>query len=224
MTAAAMSVRAQLILCLQSHAVVWSLWLALSILPLLPWLHTVFHGREAVGVSVDGSHRPILVALQVLFPPRGPLLVVSLDVEVCEESNQGNHVSNLEIQPPEREGTWPDDPTARLDDCQHKLDQLPLSNILFPPEVGSHGRDRGQTIVRVHEDVDEAVERRTKIRMAAGNPVHHKPPDVEHGSMVVDMEDGDLVVVLAKDEEKGVHEFYELGEVVPPEDTDDLHI
>lgn len=60
--------------------------------------------------------------------------------------------------------------------------------------------------------------------MAAGNPVHHKPPDVEHGSMVVDMEHGDLVVVLAKDEEKGVHEFDEFGEVVPPEDADDLHI
>lgn len=149
-----------------------------SILPLLPWLHTVFQGREAVGVSVDGSHRPILVALQVLFPPRGPFLVVSLNVEVCEESNQGNHVSNLEIQPPEGEGARPDDSTGRLDDCQHKLHQLPLGDVLFPPEVGTHGRDRGQSVVGVHEDVDEAVEGCTKIRMAAGNPVHHKPPDV----------------------------------------------
>lgn len=47
---------------------------------------------------------------------------IYLNVEVCEESNQGNHVSNLEEQPPEREGAWPEDPTARLDDCQHKLD------------------------------------------------------------------------------------------------------
>lgn len=196
----------------------------MSILSLLPGLHAVFQGREAVGVSVDGGHRPVLVALQVFFPPRGPFLVVSLNVEVCEESNQGDHVSNLEEQPPEREGAWPEDPAARLDDRQHKLDQLPLSDVLFPPEVGTHGRDGGQAIVRVHEDMDEAVECRTKIRMAAGNPVHHKPPDVEHGSVVVDMEHGDLVVVLAKDEEKGVHEFDEFGEVVPPEDADDLHI
>lgn len=187
MTAAVMSVRAQLILCLQSHAGGWRLRLGLSILPLLPRLHTVFQGSEAVAVSVDGSHGPVLVALQVLFPPRGPFLVVSLNVEVCEESDQGNHVSNLEIQPPEREGARPEDPTARLDDCQHELHQLPLSDVLFPPEVGAHGRDRGQSIVRVHEDVDETVERCTEIRMAAGNPVHHKPPDVEHGSMVVDM-------------------------------------
>lgn len=162
-TAAAMSVRAQVTLCLQSHAAVWRLRLGLSILSLLPGLHAVFQGREAVGVSVDGGHRPVLVALQVFFPPRGPFLVVSLNVEVCEESNQGNHVSNLEEQPPEREGAWPEDPAGRLDDCQHKLDQLPLSDVLFPPEVGTHGRDGGQTIVRVHEDMDEAVECRTKI-------------------------------------------------------------
>lgn len=36
------------------------------------------------------------------------------------------------------------------------------------------------------------------------------------------MEDCYLVVVLAEDEEEGVHEFYEFGEVVPPQDTDDL--
>lgn len=41
---------------------------------------------------------------------------------------------------------------------------------------------------------------------------------------MVDVQDRDLVVVLAQDEEEGVHKFYEFGEVVPPEDTDNLHI
>lgn len=111
-----------------------------------------------------------------------------------------------------------------MDDCQHKLKQLPLSDVLLPPEVWTHGRDRRQAIVRVHEDMDEAVKCGTKIRVAAGDPVHHKPPDVEHGGMVVDVEDGDLVVVFPQDEKEGVHELYELGEVVPPEDADNLHI
>lgn len=58
--------------------------------------------------------------------------------------------------------------------------------------------------------------------MAAGDPVHHEPPDVEHAGVVVHVQDRDLVVVLAEDEEEGVHELDELGEVVPPEHTDDL--
>lgn len=58
--------------------------------------------------------------------------------------------------------------------------------------------------------------------MAAGDPVHHEPPDVQHGGVVVDVQDRDLVVVLAQDEEEGVHELDEFGEVVPPEDTDNL--
>lgn len=195
-----------------------------SVLPLLPQLHIVFQGRKAVGVSVGSGQGPVLVVLQVLFPPRGPLLVVGLNVEVCEESNQRNHVSDLEIQPTERERTRPDDPAAGLYDCQHKLKQLPLSDVLLPPEVRTHGRDRRQTIVRVHEDVDEAVKCGTEIRVATGDPVHHEPPDVQHGGVVVHMQDRDLVVVLTQDEEEGVHELYEFGEVVPPEDTDNLHI
>lgn len=58
--------------------------------------------------------------------------------------------------------------------------------------------------------------------MATGDPVHDKPPDVQHGGVVVDVQDRDLVVVLAQDEEEGVHELDEFGEVVPPEDFDNL--
>lgn len=191
-----------------------------SVLTLLPRLHTVFQRRKAAGVAVHGRHGAVLV----FSPPGGPLLVVGLNIEVCEEGNQRNHVSNLEIQPTKREGARPDDPAAGLEDGQHKLYQLPLRDVLLPPEVRPHGRDGRQTVVRVHEDVDEAVKCGTKIRVATGDPVHHEPPDVEHGGVVVHMQDCDLVVVLAQDEEEGVHELNELGEVVPPEHADDLHV
>lgn len=72
--------------------------------------------------------------------------------------------------------------------------------------------------------MDEAVKCGTKIRVATGDPVHHKPPDVQHGGVVVDMQHGDLMVVLAQDEEEGVHELYQFGEIVPPQDTDYLHV
>lgn len=58
--------------------------------------------------------------------------------------------------------------------------------------------------------------------MAARNPVHDKPPDIQHASVVVDVEECDLVIILSQDEENGVHELDELGEVVPPQHVYDL--
>lgn len=61
-----------------------------------------------------------------------------------------------------------------------------------------------------------------RLTVAAGDPVHDKPPDVEHADVVVHVKKGHLVVVLPQDEEEGVHELQQLGEVVPPQDVDDL--
>lgn len=60
------------------------------------------------------------------------------------------------------------------------------------------------------------------LTMAAGDPVHDKPPDVQHAGVVVDVKNCDLVVILSEDEEEGVHELDELGEVIPPQDIYDL--
>lgn len=61
-----------------------------------------------------------------------------------------------------------------------------------------------------------------RLTVAAGDPVHDEPPDVEHADVVVDVKKRHLVVVLPQDEEEGVHELQQLGEVVPPQDVDDL--
>ena len=66
-----------------------------SVLTLLPRVHIVFQGRKAAGVAVYGRHVAVLVVLLVFSPPGGPLLVVGLNIDVCEEGNQRNHVSNL---------------------------------------------------------------------------------------------------------------------------------
>lgn len=47
----------------------------------------------------------------------------------------------------------------------------------------------------------------TWLTVAAGDPVHNEPPDIEHADVVVDMKKCDLVVVLPQDEEEGVHEL-----------------
>lgn len=45
----------------------------------------------------------------------------------------------------------------------HVTHQLPLSDVLLPPEVRTHGGDGRQAVVRVHEDMDEAVKCGTKV-------------------------------------------------------------
>lgn len=35
------------------------------------------------------------------------------------------------------------------------------------------------------------------LTMAAGDPVHDKPPDIQHASVVVDVKKCDLVIVLS---------------------------
>lgn len=47
----------------------------------------------------------------------------------------------------------------------------------------------------------------TWLTVAAGDPVHNEPPDIEHADVVVDMKKCDLVVVLPQDEEEGIHEL-----------------
>lgn len=59
--------------------------------------------------------------------------------------------------------------------------------------------------------------------MSTGHPVHDKPPDVQHCGMVVDVQEGDLMVVFAQDEKESIHKFDELGEVVPPQHMNNLH-
>lgn len=40
---------------------------------------------------------------------------------------------------------------------------------------------------------------------------------------MVDVKEGDLVVVFAQDEEESIHKLDELGEVVPPQHINNLH-
>lgn len=58
--------------------------------------------------------------------------------------------------------------------------------------------------------------------MTTRHPVHNKPPNIQHRCMVIDMQDGDLMIIFPQNEKEGIHELNEFGEIVPPEDTYDL--
>lgn len=62
----------------------------------------------------------------------------------------------------------------------------------------------------------EGVDHGWKEGRPTGHPFHANPPQREHGRMVVDMEKGQLVFLLAQYEEERVAELQQLREIVPP--------
>ena len=55
------------------------------------------------------------------------------------------------------------------------------------------------------------------LTLSSGDPLHADPPQDEHGAVVVDVEEADLVELLPQDEEHRVQELHSLGDVVPPQ-------
>lgn len=60
------------------------------------------------------------------------------------------------------------------------------------------------------------------LTTSAGHPLDADPPEREHGTVVVHVQERELVFFFAQDEEERVHEFQYLGEVVPPDSSNDL--
>ena len=56
--------------------------------------------------------------------------------------------------------------------------------------------------MEANQRVDEGAE----VRRAAGNEPRANPPDREHCGMVIDMQEGHLIVLLSEDE-NNLHEF-----------------
>ena len=60
------------------------------------------------------------------------------------------------------------------------------------------------------------------LTVSSHKPLGYHPPYHDHGAVVVDMQEGDLVVLLAKFEEECFEEFDGFGEEVEPDGTGHL--
>ena len=61
------------------------------------------------------------------------------------------------------------------------------------------------------------------LTQSSGNEHHHPPPDVQHGGVVEDVQECDLVVLLAQNHQNGVVQLNRLREEVPPQNVCYLH-
>ena len=55
------------------------------------------------------------------------------------------------------------------------------------------------------------------LTLSTGDPFDADPPEDEHGAVVVDVEEADLVELLPEDEKDCIQELHAFGDVVPPE-------
>lgn len=55
------------------------------------------------------------------------------------------------------------------------------------------------------------------LTLSTGDPFDANPPEDEHGAVVIDMEEADLVELLPHDEKDCVQELHSFGDIVPPE-------
>ena len=105
----------------------------------------------------------------------------------------------------------------------------------LPPEIFLYLRSTGsQEVIEIHHGVDTSIEKCQKTTVTASDkskklirkhsqpaisklfPLCTKPTLEWHDSMVIDVQEGKVGEFLLKDEEEGVKEVDELGEVVPP--------
>lgn len=103
-----------------------------------------------------------------------------------------------------------------VDQQDHELGQLDQGDVLLPPEAGLHaGVLRRQEVVEVHDHVHEGVEEGQGVEVAPGavEPAQDIAAQ-DHEDVVVDVEEGDLLVALPQDEEHGVQQIDDLVEDV----------
>lgn len=115
----------------------------------------------------------------------------------------------------------------RMDNNSDKLHHLESSKIFLPPDellvLRTHG---GYHVVKIHDDMDKSIEQSEKCRVTTRCETNAEPNAHRHNTMVNNVQQRNMLILFAKNEEKRIKELGELGEVIPPTSVDhsDGHI
>lgn len=147
----------------------------------------------------------------------GLLPRVALDVEVAEEHQHVHHHEGLRQREDDRRITIVHH-IARVRKADGELDHLAGGDPLLPRAVDAHQRQR---VVAVHDHVDEAVHSGAKVAITSSLDFADKKPRPDEQHVVVAVQEGHLVVLLAQDHPSGVQQLHELVVVVHPDEEAD---
>lgn len=85
------------------------------------------------------------------------------------------------------------------------------------------GAECSQKVVGVHDDVHEAVDEADESPMAPGQIFDAAPGYDGHHGVVVQVQEGDLLLLLAQDEEHRIQQLRQLGQEVDVASSGHLH-
>ena len=99
-----------------------------------------------------------------------------------------------------------------VEDAESELEHLELSQVDLQGVFEAEGREE---VVTVHQSVNEGVDPGTEVGSTVTNAVvQEATPDDANGEVMIDVQEGELFVLLAENNEDGVEHVEELGEVV----------
>lgn len=149
--------------------------------------------------------------------PAPVLLPVRRQVEVVEQGEEDGRVHQQEGRDELGVAAVVVDGLQRVAEHEHELGQLRLGEVLLPPDVlgvlRAHG---GQHVVRVEEDVNEVVDEVGEGPVAAGEELDTDPGLDGGERVVVQVQQGDLAVLLAEHKEDRIGELGKLRDIIPP--------
>ena len=148
------------------------------------------------------------------------LLCIGFDVEIGEERKEEDAEEKDEEYSKFGIVAICEEWKAAMDGEGDKLKELHACDVSLPPEIFLHlWPHRGHQVVEVHDNMDPHVQEHEEGRVSTTNILEKYPASDWHDGMVDHMKRGQLVVLLTKNKEEGVHEICELGDKIPPDNA-----
>jgi len=151
--------------------------------------------------------------------PIGLRARVGLEIKVEEQHQKRQNVPQIQLGNLSRKPlTIHTQQIDRLGVHGQELNDLEQRQVLLPPDVlGVHGEE----VVRVHHGVDGSVQNNSQENVPIVPGVQIKPVHQKDGHVVVHVQERQLLPLLPQDDEDGVGEVEDLGDVEEPEEGGD---